>query len=100
MYMCILHGGNGLLLSRSWNYDLGDLSLRKVGLGAVVHNGEEPFISKYSSASCIPKLHFLGIHLAMALSGSLPKFNFCKSLLGIKERVLLALDLEFPLKTH
>lgn len=99
MYMRILHGGNGLLLSRSWNYDLGNLSLRQMGLGVVVQGGEEPFIPKYSSASCIPEMHILATHFAMTLSGSLIKFNFCKSLLGKKERVLLALDSEFPLKT-
>lgn len=61
-----------------------------------MHGSVEPFALKYPSASCNPELRVL----ATTILGSLPKFNFRRSPLGLKEGILLALDTEFPFKTR
>lgn len=62
-----VQGGEGILLSSSWNDDLGNLSLGQVGEGTIVHGHAEPCLSTHSR----------GLYsLAPALSGSLPTVNF------------------------
>ena len=93
MYTCVMCEVNGVLLSSSWNYDLGNLSLGQVGKGELCmaawrhSHSNTPLLAAIPSCMSLPPQ-------------SLGPFNFHKSLLGLKEGILLALDTEFPFKTR